>query len=40
MMFEAEFGTSAEVAVLLLTLYIVGLAFGPMALAPLSEYYG
>jgi MFS family permease len=31
---------SAHVATLGLSMYIAGLAFGPMTLAPLSEYYG
>lgn len=31
---------SAHVATLGLSMYILGLAFGPMSLAPLSEYYG
>ncbi|KUJ16879.1 MFS multidrug transporter-like protein [Mollisia scopiformis] len=39
-MFEEKWGTSAEVAVLPLTLYVLGLAIGPMLLAPLSEYFG
>lgn len=39
-MFEEKWGTSAEIAVLPLSLYVIGLAFGPMMLAPLSEYYG
>ncbi|KAF1962798.1 MFS general substrate transporter [Byssothecium circinans] len=33
-------GVSAQVATLGLSMYILGLAFGPMSLAPLSEYYG
>jgi len=40
MEFASDFGTSSEVAVLPLTLYVIGLAFGSMILAPLSEYYG
>ncbi len=40
MLFESEFGSFTEVAVLLLTFYLIGLAFGPMNLAPLCEYYG
>lgn len=38
--FEKDFGVSAEVATLGLSLYVLGLAFGPMTLAPLSEYFG
>jgi MFS family permease len=38
--FPTYLGTSMEVAVLPLTLYVFGLTFGPMTLAPLSEYYG
>ncbi|KAK5169351.1 uncharacterized protein LTR77_005326 [Saxophila tyrrhenica] len=38
--FEKDFNVSAEVGVLGLSLYVLGLAFGPMTLAPLSEYYG
>lgn len=34
---EAEFGVSAEVGTLGLSLYILGLALSPMTLAPLSE---
>ncbi|KAM0312368.1 hypothetical protein ACHAO8_006370 [Botrytis cinerea] len=34
------FNVSSEVGVLGLSLYILGLALGPMTLAPLSEYYG
>ncbi|KAJ5037947.1 uncharacterized protein L3040_006823 [Drepanopeziza brunnea f. sp. 'multigermtubi'] len=37
---QAEFGVSAEVGTLGLSLYILGLALGPMTLAPLSEYFG
>lgn len=40
MMFEEQWGVSAEVSVLPLTLYVLGLAVGPMLLAPLSEYFG
>lgn len=40
MQFESEFGTSAEVSVLPLSLYVIGVALGCMVLAPLSEYYG
>ena len=35
-----EFGCSAEVAVLPLAIYNLGLAFGPLVGAPLSETYG
>lgn len=38
--FRAEFGLSETVATLGLSLYILGLAFGPMSLAPLSEFFG
>ncbi|KAK7964287.1 hypothetical protein PG988_011261 [Apiospora saccharicola] len=38
--FRADFGLSETVAVLGLSLYILGLAFGPMSLAPLSEFFG
>lgn len=37
MSFEEEMGVSAEVGVLGLSLYVLGLAMGPMTLAPLSE---
>jgi MFS family permease len=37
---EALFGVSAEVGTLGLSLYVLGLAIGPMSLAPLSEYFG
>lgn len=40
MIFKEEFGTSTEVAVLPLTLYVIGLAIRPMLLVPLSEYFG
>lgn len=36
--FEEDFYVSAEVATLGLSLYVLSLAFGPLALAPLSEY--
>ncbi|KZP32502.1 MFS multidrug transporter-like protein [Athelia psychrophila] len=39
-LFQQEFGVSTEVATLGLSLYVLGLALGPMTLAPLSEYYG
>ncbi|KAK4212144.1 major facilitator superfamily domain-containing protein [Rhypophila decipiens] len=35
-----EFGISRLVATVGLSLYIIGLAFGPLMLAPLSEFYG
>jgi MFS family permease len=38
--FQAEFGLSETVATLGLSLYIFGLALGPMSLAPLSEFFG
>jgi MFS family permease len=38
--FADEVGVPAHVATLGLSLYVLGLAFGPMTLAPLSEYYG
>ncbi|KAK6836758.1 hypothetical protein PG987_007253 [Apiospora arundinis] len=38
--FRQHFGVSETVAVLGLSLYILGLAFGPMSLAPLSEFFG
>ena len=38
--FEADFGVSSEIGTLGLSLYVLGLALGPMALAPLSEYFG
>ena len=38
--FQKDFGVSTEVATLGLSMYVLALAFGPMTLAPLSEYYG
>ncbi|KAI1075669.1 major facilitator superfamily domain-containing protein [Whalleya microplaca] len=38
--FRADFNVSETVATLGLSLYILGLAFGPMTLAPLSEFFG
>ncbi|KAK7518335.1 major facilitator superfamily domain-containing protein [Phyllosticta citriasiana] len=38
--FAEDMGVSSEVATLGLSLYVLGLAFGPMSLAPLSEYFG
>ncbi|KAH8654645.1 major facilitator superfamily domain-containing protein [Tricladium varicosporioides] len=35
-----EFNVSQEVATLGLSLFVVGLAVGPMALSPMSEFYG
>ncbi|KAL5627305.1 hypothetical protein BROUX41_003458 [Berkeleyomyces rouxiae] len=35
-----EFDVSREVAVLGLSLFVLGLSFGPMLLSPLSEFYG
>jgi len=37
---ESEFHTSREVATLGLSFFVVGLACGPLFLAPLSEFYG
>ncbi|KAL0255068.1 hypothetical protein SLS55_009596 [Diplodia seriata] len=36
----AEFGVSAEVGTVGLSMYILGFAVGPLMLAPLSEYFG
>ncbi|KAG8529727.1 uncharacterized protein KY384_005208 [Bacidia gigantensis] len=38
--FEKDFGVGSEIGTLGLSIYVLGLAFGPMTLAPLSEYYG
>ena len=38
--FAKDFHTSSEIGTLGLSLYVLGLAFGPMTLAPLSEYFG
>ncbi|KAJ4424406.1 hypothetical protein N0V82_000927 [Gnomoniopsis sp. IMI 355080] len=38
--FAHEFGLPAGLGTLGLSSYVLGLAFGPMTLAPLSEYYG
>lgn len=38
--FAKDFGVSAEVATLGLSMTVLGFALGPMTLAPLSEYYG
>lgn len=40
MNFEKDMGVSSEVGVLGLSLYVLGLALGPMTLAPLSEVRG
>ena len=37
---EREFGISREVATVGLTTYVCGLGLGPMALSPLSEFFG
>lgn len=37
---EAEFGNSRIVSVLGLTLFVFGMACGPMLFSPLSEFYG
>ncbi|KAH8593985.1 major facilitator superfamily transporter multidrug resistance [Bisporella sp. PMI_857] len=37
---KAEFHCSQEIATLGLSLFVVGLALGPMLLSPLSEFYG
>lgn len=37
---EEEFGNSRIVAILGLTTYVLGIAFGPMLMGPLSEFYG
>jgi MFS family permease len=36
----ADFNVSRTESILLLTLYTLGLAFGPVVIAPLSEYFG
>ncbi|KAF2137998.1 uncharacterized protein K452DRAFT_277654 [Aplosporella prunicola CBS 121167] len=38
--FSKSMGVSTEVATLGLSLYVLGLALGPMSLAPLSEHFG
>jgi MFS family permease len=38
--FGRDFDVSPQVSTLGLSLYVLGLAFGPMSLAPLSEYFG
>ncbi|KAI0475657.1 major facilitator superfamily domain-containing protein [Xylariaceae sp. FL0804] len=37
---QKEFHVSTEMTTLLLAIYVLGFAFGPMLLAPLSEHYG
>ncbi|KAK7202926.1 major facilitator superfamily domain-containing protein [Myxozyma melibiosi] len=37
---EAEFGNAREISILTLTLYVFGMATGPMVYSPLSEFYG
>lgn len=37
---EADFGVSSTVAVLVVSLFVLGFAFGPMAWAPMAELYG
>lgn len=37
---QKEFHVSAEITTLALSLYVLGLAIGPVVLAPLSEYFG
>lgn len=37
---ERDLGASEEVAILGLSLFVVGLGLGPMLLAPFSEFYG
>ncbi|RLV83175.1 hypothetical protein JA9_003182 [Meyerozyma sp. JA9] len=39
-LFKEQFGISREVTLLATTFYILGIAFGPMVFAPLSEVYG
>lgn len=39
-LFNKQFGVSREVTLLATSFYILGLAFGPMLFAPLSEVYG
>jgi MFS family permease len=38
--FARDMHVSGEIATLGLSIYVLGLAFGPMSLAPLSEYFG
>src|SRR5690242_11778016 len=37
---EADFGNSREVSILGLSMFVLGISFGPMFLSPLSEFYG
>lgn len=37
---EAEFGNSRIVSILGLSMFVLGIAFGPMLFSPLSEFYG
>ncbi|RSL59334.1 hypothetical protein CEP51_013931 [Fusarium floridanum] len=37
---EREFGNSRMVSILGLSMFVLGLAFGPMLFSPLSEFYG
>lgn len=37
---QKEFGVSQDLTTLLLALYVLGFAVGPVILAPLSEYFG
>jgi len=37
---EAEFGISQEVAILSVSLFVLGLGSGPMLLGPVSEFIG
>ena len=37
---EAEFHNSREISILGLTMFVLGISLGPMALSPLSEFYG
>ncbi|KAL7810193.1 MFS general substrate transporter [Trichoderma gracile] len=37
---EAEFHNAREISVLGLSTFVLGIAFGPMLLSPLSEFYG
>ena len=38
--FAKDLGVSSHVVTLGLSMYVLGLAFGPLSLAPLSEWYG
>ncbi|KAM0561032.1 hypothetical protein ACHAPJ_003532 [Fusarium lateritium] len=37
---EAEFGNAREVSILGLSLFVLGIALGPMLMSPMSEFYG